>query len=141
MLGIWLICNISCAYCVEVDNSFDDLDAVKVRRLLAENPDVVYRREGDDKLTMLHVAAKNGCKNVTELLLVNKADVDAKTKWGDTPLLLATQHGHMDVMESLLLNQADVNVKDVIFGKSPLHYAVRQGRVDIVEMLLSQFGG
>ena len=68
-------------------------------------------------MTPLHWAAAKGYKNVAELLLANKADVNAKTQrsleapkplleWdtahgGSTPLRLAIFNGHIDVAQLL----------------------------------------
>ena len=66
------------------------------------------------------VAAINGHKDVAELLLANKAEVNAKDNNGVTPLHLAAFNGHKDVAELLLANKAEVNAKDND-GETPLH--------------------
>ena len=63
-------------------------------------------------LTPLHWRRLNGHKDVAELLLANKADVNAKDNDGETPLHMAAFKGHKDVAELLLANKADVNAKD-----------------------------
>jgi ankyrin repeat protein len=45
----------------------------------------------------LHEAAYCGCKDVAALLLANKAEVNAKSSKGDTPLHWAVVSGHKDV--------------------------------------------
>jgi ankyrin repeat protein len=49
----------------------------------------------------LHWAAFNGHKDVAELLLASKAEVNAKSNGGQTPLRVAVLHGHTDVAELL----------------------------------------
>ena len=93
----------------------------------------------NDGVTPLHLAALNGHKDVAELLLANKAEVNAKDNHGETPLHLAAVNGHKDVAELLLANKADVNAK-VNDGSTPLHYAVTKGHGDVAE-LLRQYGG
>ncbi|MGO8926242.1 MAG: ankyrin repeat domain-containing protein, partial [Limisphaerales bacterium] len=51
--------------------------------------------------TPLHLAARLGHKDVAELLLASKADVNAKDNGGQTPLHLAVVFGHKDVAELL----------------------------------------
>ena len=57
-------------------------------------------------------AAYEGHKDVAELLLANKADVNARDNTAMTPLHMAAIWGHKDVAELLLANKADVNAKD-----------------------------
>ena len=47
------------------------------------------------------MAAVNGNKDVAELLLASKADVNAKTNRGLTPLGLALDKDHQEVAEFL----------------------------------------
>ena len=51
--------------------------------------------------TPLHLAAVNGNRDVAELLLASKADVNAKTNRGLTPLGLALDKDHQEVAELL----------------------------------------
>ena len=44
---------------------------------------------------------------MVELLLANKADINAKDKGGTTPLRVAAFAGHKDVVALLLANKAD----------------------------------
>ena len=57
--------------------------------------------------------------DLVELLLANGADVNAKNKQGNTPLVGAVWMDHRDVVELLLANKADVNARDND-GKTPL---------------------
>ena len=59
---------------------------------------------------------------MAELLLANKAEVNAKDNRRWTPLHWAAAQGHKDVAELLLANKAEVNAKDKD-GEMPLHYA------------------
>ena len=58
---------------------------------------------------------------MAELLLANKAEVNAKDNGSLTPLHCAALEGHKDVVELLLANKAEVNAKDNN-GATPLHY-------------------
>ena len=64
----------------------------------------------------MHWAAFNGHKDVAELLLANKAEVNAKTNDGTTPLHVAVLHGHKDMVELLRASTAATNK---LYGNSP----------------------
>ena len=80
-----------------------------------------------------------GHNDVAELLLANKAEVNAKDKSEWTPLHWAAMKGHKAVVELLLANGADVNAK-ANNGGTPLHLAEDRGQEDVAE-LLRQHGG
>ena len=153
------------AFCDEIHDAAKNGDLEKVTALLKSNPDLVSSKDynGD---TPLHLAALKGHKDIAELLLVNKADanaknnhtqtplhwaadrevaellltngagVNAKDDFGDTPLHDAASNGHKDVAELLLANKANVNAKNSI-GWIPLHYAAQGGYKDLVGLLLA----
>jgi len=93
----------------------------KVQALLKGHPDLVFSKasKANKGGTPLHWAAAGSHKDVAELLLANKADVNAKDDNGNTPLDSAAFSGHKDVAELLLANKAEVNAKDNI-GMTPL---------------------
>ncbi|KAJ0041110.1 hypothetical protein Pint_26730 [Pistacia integerrima] len=66
--------------------------------------------------TPLHVAAKNGCNEAARLLLAHGALVEAKTKYGATPLMLSVYHSSRaedcSIVETLLENNADCDATD-----------------------------
>jgi ankyrin repeat protein len=63
---------------------------------------------------------------VAELLVANRADVDAKeTKLGQTSLHFAAEEGHKDVAELLLANRADVDAKENKTALPPLQWVGR----------------
>ena len=85
----------SLAFCGEIHDAARSGDLAKVRALLKSNPSLVFSKDKSGGpppgktgtviffdypkgRTALHFAAENGHKNVAELLLVYKAEVDAK---------------------------------------------------------------
>ena len=54
-------------------------------------------------------AAWKGHEKIVKLLLENSADVNAKTKYNRTALMLAARYGHEKVVKKLLEKSADVN--------------------------------
>ncbi len=83
------------------------------------------------------MAAQNGHKDIVNLLLKEKADVNAKNKKGATPLHLAAQNGHKDIVNLLLKEKADVNAKNKK-GATPLHFAAENDHTYIVDLLLKE---
>ena len=93
-------------------------DVAAVEALLQGNPKLIFSKD-DKGNTPLHLSASHGHRDVAELLLANRADVNARTYKGDTPLHWAAYNGHRDVTELLLANRADVNATDK-YAQTPL---------------------
>jgi len=114
-----------------------DGDMEKVGTLLRGNPDLVFNKaKWAFGMTALHMAGSFGRKSVAELLVANKADVNAKDENGKTPLHLAVANGHADVGKLLLANKAEVNGKDND-DETPLHLAARYGHKGVADLLLA----
>ena len=124
----------SLAFCGEIHNAVKKGDLEKINALLKENPDLASSKDYGGE-TPLHWAAIKGNKEVAELLLKYKADVNAKNTAGETPLHIAARHGHLEIAELLLANNADVNAENHN-GFTPLDCAYK----NVVE-LLRQHGG
>ncbi|MFC1841456.1 ankyrin repeat domain-containing protein [Candidatus Dependentiae bacterium] len=76
-----------------------------------------------DKRTPLHIAGVHGWgKSVTAIRKDKTADLEAKDKWGYTPLHIASLYGRKDVVKALLDEGADQNAKDNN-DLTPLHLA------------------
>ncbi|MDB4712759.1 ankyrin repeat domain-containing protein [bacterium] len=80
-------------------------------------------------------AAKQGNLEAVKQHLADGADVNAKDKYGLTPLHHAAWQGRNEIVELLIANGADVNAKDVD-GGTPLHEAASDGRKEVVELLI-----
>lgn len=121
----------------EVHDAARNGDLKKIESLIKDSPDLVFSKDGNYYgYTPLHWAADQGHKDVVELLMANKADVNAKDDLGQTPLNLAACFGHKDVAELLLTDGANVNAKDRI-GETSLHLAALNGHKDVAELLLT----
>src|SRR5262249_59414698 len=119
---------------------------------------VVQQRGKDqstDGFTTLHYAAQDGNKEIAELLLAHKADVNAQSHYGGTTLHQAvgtTPHWFVRlekrpwrwaederrkaVAELLLAHHADVKAKDWE-GRTPLHHAAATGHKGMVGLVLA----
>jgi ankyrin repeat protein len=106
-----------------------------VQTLLQASPN--FAVEKDDKgRTPLHYAAMVGRLDIAELLVANKADVNARDNHGVTPLHLASDKA---MAELLLANKADVHARNEE-GRTPLHMAASRGQAgmkDVAESLLA----
>ena len=90
----------SLAFCGEIHDAANSGDLEKLTALLNDNPDLVFSKDNNGQ-TPLHWAVYRGHKNVVELLLARKAEVNAKNNNGQTPLWVAAHEGYKDVAELL----------------------------------------
>jgi ankyrin repeat protein len=94
---------------------------------------------------LLQVAALyGGDKAITELLLENSLDVNAKITGSGatkdlTPLLIAAAKGKIEVAETLIKNGADVNVK-AYDGKTPLDVAISKEHKELADLIRKNGG-
>jgi ankyrin repeat protein len=133
-------------------------DLASVKTFLEEGVDVNVR--GQRRQTALHIAAREGHKEVVEFLLDRGADVNAGMNLNRTAAELAMDNDHNDIAElliskgadisplhlaismkdeakarSLIEGGADVN-KQTPKGTTPLNRAVGKGLKDIAELLI-----
>jgi ankyrin repeat protein len=64
-----------------------------------------------DKMMPLHLTAKIGNAELTQLLIHKGADVNAKGLVNKTPLHYAVEKGHLEIVQCLLANDANVNAR------------------------------
>ena len=111
-----------------------DLDTA--RALLRKDAALAAAKDANGE-TALHSALFGGGKEMVELLLANKADVNAANNRGHTPLHNAAMSPltSKEVAELLIAHKADANAKDK-HGNTPLHAAASNGSVNVAEVLL-----
>jgi ankyrin repeat protein len=90
----------------------------------------------DNKASPLHIASEKGYKNIVEILLEAKADVNVESDSGATPLHLAVCNRRSNIVVLLIKAGADVNKvnKNIV---TPLMVAVRDKNVEIARLLIS----
>jgi uncharacterized protein len=124
---------------LDIQDSAADGDLEKVRAQLKANADLVYSKDAFGR-TPLHWAAIEGHKEVAELLLASRAEVDARNSLGATPLHVAALNGRIEVARLLLDNQAAVDARSND-GTTALQWAAGKGHKDMVELLLASKAG
>ena len=95
----------------------------------------VHSRNVIDGATPLHLASKNGHKQVACFLLKCGVNVLVQDKYGQTPLSLASREGHAEVTQMLIEHGADVSEQGK-YGKTPLHLASQGGHVEVAHLLI-----
>jgi len=68
-----------------------------------------------NELTPLNLAVIKGHLSVVEYLIVQKADINAKSRNGETSLHFAVLNNHLDIVECFVKYQADVHEKGNCF--------------------------
>ena len=106
-------------------------DLEKVKALLKDKHNLVFSKDSHGATPLL-LAVSRGHKEVAEVLLANKAEVNAKNNEGGTPLHWAASLGNKDMAELLLANGADVNATNNV-GKTPLNLTPKAPVLDRVQ--------
>jgi ankyrin repeat protein len=106
--------------------------ADEVKRLLARGMDSNSVAPNGDPL--LFIAARAGYRATADVLIAAKANVNAKNRFGDTPIMAAALNGHLEIVRKLRTQGADIEPR----GWTPLIYAATGGHDAIVAYLLDQ---
>lgn len=89
-----------------------------------------------EKYVERNLSTKSHNPAIIYQLLHRGADVNASTRFGDTPLLQAIEHGSEILVRLFLRHDANVNYRKGVNGDNALHHAVRNSHRDIVQILL-----
>jgi Ankyrin repeats (many copies)/Ankyrin repeats (3 copies) len=100
----------------KLQNNFPE-EAAKYKKLLAEG--------------------KKADIGTVKRLLKSGADINAKNKYGYTPLYRATSKGHIKIAKILLSKRADINAK-ADRGYTSLHIATFNGHTEMVKTSLAE---
>jgi ankyrin repeat protein len=80
----------------------------------------------------LLVVARSGFEPTLDVLLRARAKVNARNRFGDTPIMVAAIAGHLGVVKKLAARGAEIDGT----GWTPLIYAASGGRDEVVRYLL-----
>ena len=86
-----------------------------------------------EELTLLHKVSSRGFSDFVKLLLEKGADLDCRSKSGETPLYLAAWHGQVEVVKLLL--EAGADKISINLSGTPYSVAYRKGYYEICELL------
>ncbi len=92
---------------------------------------------GDTGRTVLHMAAKQGQKDIVDLLIAKGASLSTKDDMSATLLHNAAIGGLVELSKRLVTEGTSLDDLDAR-GRTPLHYAVKQGSLDIVKALVEK---
>ena len=91
-----------------------------------------------DGYTALHYSCINGYVDIVKILVKCKANVNARTDSGDTPLTLAAINEHDNIVHALLSDyNCEVYAKDKDSYSALLHLSCARGYVGIVRTILN----
>jgi hypothetical protein len=87
----------------------------------------------------LIAAAKRGDAEAIKSLLAKGADVNAKTRYNQTPLMFAAEKGHLEIVKILIEAGADINATDSFYKFfTALYGAASKGHPEVVKLLLEK---
>ena len=94
------------------------------------------REEMNNQNSILEACEKGDVEKV-KILLEKGDDIEAKTLYGKTPLMIASCYGNIEVVKLLLEKGADIEAKD--YNRiTPLSCASRNGHIEVVKLLLEK---
>ena len=101
-------------------------DVDLTHRLLDDTPELATAR-GPTGETPLHHAAAIGANEIIDLLLADRADINAQetNKYGGTPLHWAVRHDQPEAVKHLLEKGADAKLTNVRTNQTLLHVAAQ----------------
>lgn len=92
-----------------------------------------------DGWTALHIAAREGNTEATQLLLSQPSiSVNAKNKWKSTPLMIAAGSGNLSIIDLLLRHpRTQIDLQAEYYGRTALIEAAVKGHISVVKALVS----
>lgn len=106
-------------------------------RLLIEQEKDPNATNGDERVTILHVAIVEGKQDIVKLLIDQGVDLTLRNADEQTPLFIACLHGQTEIAKLLIDQGVDPKLPDAS-GQTPLFVACSNGHVKIVKLLINR---
>ena len=84
----------------------------------------------------MHIAFQENHLEIVKLLIYSGANIENKTKEGDTTLHIVSLNGHLEIAKYLILSGANIQNK-TNHGFTALHIAYKKNHIEIVKYLIS----
>lgn len=135
---LWLLCvrkANTARHDANLHSAIQRNDHGRITRLVMCRADV-NAADRELRQTPLHVAAMHCCPTVVDLLLAQRASLEAKDAAGNTPILLAAASGNIEAVRCLTGKRADLKAENdmqhdsVRLAASAGHFAVTQFLVE-----------
>ena len=76
---------------------------------------------------MVHITAKKGLTEITQMLITKGAKIDATDALGMTPLYLAVSKGSQPIVEIFIKHDANLEAECGPHLRTPLHITAKKG--------------
>lgn len=110
------------------------LDLAAVEEAIKRDPAALNAVNPENAMTPIQAAARRGHSGLLRLLGTSGADLEVRSRTGETPFLLSCQVGSLYAVHALVECGANVRAEDNS-GKSAMHFAAQVGAVHIMHYL------
>ncbi|XP_055619885.1 uncharacterized protein LOC129764641 [Toxorhynchites rutilus septentrionalis] len=109
--------------------------SVELVKFLVESNKIYLSYKDPYDSTALHVAIAIGCNEIAAFLIESGSEINAITKFGDTPLHVAAKHCNIIAARMLILKYAAIDERNSS-GLTPLMQAMYSRNLDIMKLLI-----
>jgi ankyrin repeat protein len=113
------------------NKNYKEIEAIVTQNIEIDQPN-------SDGITPLWKATLAKDTVAMKILLDNKANPNAPTKGGATPIFIPTNNGNLDLIKILIRYGADVNYSNNEYKLTPLRNAARNGYLEVVRFLVEK---
>jgi uncharacterized protein len=107
-------------------------------RILLNEGALPLHEDGEDQTQAIHWAAYSGKAEIMDIMLEYGAKIDARDKYGYTPLHWACRRGEIDTAEFILKKGGSINEATIGGLITPLHCACFEGHKGLAVFLIDE---